>query len=273
MIKRIPCIIIIATVLSLLGLSAKASIIRVPDEFQQIGDAVQAAEAGAIIIVAPGSYKENIEINKPIFLRSSRGAEKTIITAADTNKATIHIHDTSDVTLLSFTIKGSDLAGILVEKTKSLKIIMNKVVNNENGLLMLTTEGCNIFGNKFDSNNSYGFYVNKSTSCSIRSNSASLNGDKGLFLFFSHDNSVLDNKANLNKWNGMLIWSSDNNIIKNNRTLRNMFGFVTGESSGNDVSGNTSVPNLFLILPVFLVYIGFIFYLIQMFVFKTIYGR
>jgi len=273
MIKHIYCVIIIVTMLSLLGLSAEATIIRVPGDYEHIGEAVNAAEPGAIIIVEPGSYSDNIDINKPVFLRSSRGAEKTIITASDTNKPTIHVHDTKDVTILSFTIKGSGLAGILVEKTKSLKIIMNKVITNENGLLMLTIEGCNIFGNNFDSNNSYGLYLNKSTSCRVRSNSTSRNGDKGLFLFSSHNNTVINNKVNMNKWNGMLIWSSDNNVIKNNRTLRNMFGIVTGESSGNELSGNTSLPDLFLILPVLLVYLGFIFYLIQIFLFKTIYGR
>ncbi len=274
MIKQIPVLILITVLLLLVAVSSEAStIIRVPEQYKSISKAVEAAEPGAIIIVASGSYSDNIKITKPVFLRSSRGAAKTIITAADPDTATIHIQGTHDVTLLAFTIKGSTLAGVLIEKTKNLKVMLNHVTDNENGLLMLNTENCNIFGNRFDSNNSYGLYLNKSSSCRVRANSVSLNGDKGLFLFSSDNNTILNNKINMNKWNGMLIWSSNNNVIKHNRTLRNMFGFVTGESSNNDVSDNTSLPDLFLILPILLVYLGFIFYLIQMYAFKMIYGR
>ncbi|MFQ5480479.1 MAG: nitrous oxide reductase family maturation protein NosD [Thermodesulfobacteriota bacterium] len=273
MTKQTSGIIVLTAIFLLLALSAEASIIRVPDEYKTISEAIDAAEPGAIIIVASGTYSENITITKPVFLRSSRGAKKTIITAADADKPTIHIKEAKNVTILAFTVKGSTLAGVLVEKNRDLKIILSNVTENENGVLILNTKKCSIYGNHFDSNNSYGLYLNKASSCVIKENSISRNNDKGLFLFSSHDNAILNNKMNMNKWNGMLIWSSNNNTIKNNHTLRNMFGYVTGESSDNDVSNNTSLPDLFLILPILLIYLGFIFYLIQMYIFKMIYGR
>jgi len=269
MIKWIPGIMALLLLSLLVSHPATASIIRVPGDYKSISEAADKAEPGAIIIVEPGSYRENITINKPLFLRTSRGAEKTTIIADNPDKAAIHVLGAEDVTIIGFTIKDSLVAGILVEKTKRLKVILNKSINNENGLLILSTEGCSIFGNKFDSNNSYGLYLNNSSACTIRENSMSNNGDKGFFLFSSHNNKILNNKVNLNRWNGMLIWASNNNIIKKNKTLRNMFGFVTGESTGNELSENTSLPDLFLILPVLLVYIGFIFYLIQMYLFKA----
>lgn len=271
--KQILGIVVLTTVFFLFGLRAEASIIRVPGDFEHIGEALEAAEPGANIIVHSGSYRENIVIKKPVFLRSSRGALKTTIIAADPSKPAIHVKDTRDVSILAFTIKGSDIAGVIAEKTKNLKVLHNIITENENGLLGLTIEGCNIFSNNLDENNSYGLYLNESRSCRVRSNSISRNRDKGIFLHGSNYNAILDNQVNLNKWNGMLIWSSNNNVIKGNRTLRNMFGFVTGESSDNEVADNTSLPDLFLILPVLLVYLGFIFYLIQLYLFKTIYGR
>jgi len=269
MIKWIPGIMVLVILSVLPCRTAGASIIRVPGDYNSIGTAAEKAEPGAIIIVAPGSYKENIVINKPLFLRSSRGAEKTTIIAEDADKPAIHVLNAEEVTISGFTIKDSLIAGILAEKTIHLKVMLNSVLNNENGLIILTSQRALIFGNHFDSNNSYGLYINKTSSSKVRENTISYNGDKGLFLFSSHNNMISNNRVNLNRWNGMLIWSSNNNIIKNNRTLRNMFGFVTGESSGNDVSGNTSIPDLFLILPVLLIYIGFIFYLIQMYLFKS----
>lgn len=273
MLKQTLGIMVLASVFFIFGVRAEASIIRVPGDYESIGEAVEAAEPGAIIIVGSGTYRENINITKPVFLRSSRGAEKTTIIAADPKRPALIVQGTSDVTILAFTIKGSHLAGILIEKSKNIKVHHSTVTDNENGLLILNIEGCSIFGNNFDRNHSYGLYLNESSSCSIRSNSISNNGDKGVFIFSSHNNVISRNKANMNKWNGMLIWSSNNNVIKENRTLRNMFGMVTGESSNNKLSGNTSLPDLFLILPVFLIYIGFIFYLIQLYLFKTLYGR
>jgi parallel beta-helix repeat protein len=255
------------------SIPAEASIIDVPGDYKSIGEAVAKAEPGSIIIVRPGSYSENIIINKPLFLRTSRGAEKTLITAKDPDKPAIHIIKTKDVTILGFTVKDSLIAGILVEKSKRIKINRNLVIKNENGLIFMSVQNGIIFGNHLDSNNSYGLYINKSSECLVSNNSVSYNGDKGFFIFASHNNFIQNNKINLNRWNGMLIWSSNNNIIKGNKTMRNTFGLVTGESTGNKLSNNTSLPDLFLILPVLLIYIGFIFYLVQMYFFKTISGR
>jgi len=267
--KWFPSILALALLLVLSGRSAWASIIRVPGDYASITEAAARAEPGAIIIVEPGSYKENVLINKPLFLRTSRGADKTTITAENPDKAAIHVLGTQDVTILGFTIKGSLISGILVEKNKNVKIILNKVINNENGLIVISSDRGAIISNNFDSNNSYGLYITKSKEFIVRHNSISNNGDKGLFVYNAHKNSLLDNKINLNRWNGMLIWSSNHNIIKNNRTLRNTFGIVVDESTDNDIANNTSIPDLFLVLPVLLVYLGFIFYLIQMFLFKS----
>ncbi len=253
--------------------AAGAAIIRVPGDFATIADAAEAAEPGSMLIVAPGSYTENIIIKKPLFLRTSRGAQKTIIKAANPDKPVIHITGAENVTILGLTLKDSLIAGVLAEKTKGLKIMLNTIKNNENGVIILASKKGIIFGNIIDSNNSYGLYINESSRFHVRANSISRNNDKGLFLFDSHDNRILKNKVNLNTWNGMLIWSSDNNVIRGNKTLRNMFGFVTGESKNNEVADNTSLPDLFLILPVFLIYIGFLFYLIQMYFFRVIYGN
>jgi len=266
------CITLILAFISFCLLSqaqAKTAIVRVPGDYATIAEAAQKAEPGAMLIVRPGTYKENIVIRKPLFLRSARGAEKTIISAANPDKPVIHVIGTEDVGILGFTLKDSQLSGIIAEKSERLKILYNKVINNENGAIIIKVKKGLVLGNNFDRNNSYGLYISESSQFSVKHNSASRNGDKGLFLFTSDNNKITKNDVNLNRWNGMLIWASNNNVITHNKTMRNMFGFVTGESEGNIVEDNTSLPDLFLILPVFLIYIGFIFYLIQMYLFKV----
>ncbi len=270
--KCIPLILAFFAFCLLPTAEAGPLIVRVPGDYATITEAVSAAPPGAMLIVGPGTYKENVVITKPVFLRSSRMSEKTIISAADRDKPVIHVKDAEDVTILGFTLKDSFISGILVEKARRLKIMHNRTLENENGAIIIGVKKGLIFGNIFDRNNSYGLYISESSGLRVAENSASRNGDKGLFLYSSNNNKLTDNNVNLNRWNGMLIWASNHNIIKNNKTMRNMFGFVTGESDENIISDNTSLPDLFLILPVFLIYIGFIFYLIQMYLFKVFSG-
>ncbi len=267
--KCIPLILAFISLCLLSPAHAGLNIVRVPGDYDTIGEAVSGAQPGAMVIVGPGTYKENVVIRKPLFLRSSRMAKKTIITAADPDKPVIHVKDADNVTILGFTVKDSLIAGILVEKARGLMVMHNRALENENGAIIISADKGLVFGNVFDRNNSYGLYISKSSHLRVMENSASRNGDKGLFLFSSNKNRITNNRVNLNRWNGMLIWASNDNVITNNKTMRNMFGFVTGESDNNVVADNTSLPDLFLILPVFLVYIGFIFYLIQMYLFKV----
>lgn len=53
-------------------------ILRVPDEYPQIQAAIDAAPNGAIILISPGEYRENLTITKSLTLRGA-GPEQTII--------------------------------------------------------------------------------------------------------------------------------------------------------------------------------------------------
>ena len=102
-------------------------------------------------------------------------------------------------------------------------------------------------------------------------NSADSNDDKGLFISKSNKNIITDNSANLNTWNGIIIWSSHANVIKDNKAMRNTYGIVISESDDNDMSGNTTWPNFFIILPIILIYSGILSYLVQKNILKLIY--
>lgn len=69
-------------VLVILGVPVQADVIHVPADYPNIQDAIEAASDGDEIIVAPGTYREVIDLlGKAIYLRSSAGADRTRIDA------------------------------------------------------------------------------------------------------------------------------------------------------------------------------------------------
>ena len=57
---------------------ASAKTIYVPDDYAKIQWAVDAASAGDTIIVRPGTYNENVDVDKPLEIRSY--SHRTLLT-------------------------------------------------------------------------------------------------------------------------------------------------------------------------------------------------
>ncbi len=250
---------------------ASASVIRVPEHYKKIQDAVNAANPNDIIIVNAGTYRENIVIKKTVQLKSAKGPEATVVTAARKTDPVFKIDHAANVNVSGFTATGSGVSGISLHNASGSIIRDNRATGNGDGILVYSSSGNNIISNAADSNARYGIYMEASKGNVLTDNSASLNGDKGIFLSSSRGNTVTDNSANINTWNGILLWSSHGNIIKGNKAMRNTYGIVQGDSDDNDVDDNTTLPNFVLILPIILVYTGVVFYLVQKNIARKIY--
>lgn len=88
--KVVCCFFIVALFLVLLrmgvGVAAAQSIVRVPQNQPTIQAAINAAQNGDTVIVAPGTYFESINFNgKAITIRSEGGPNVTVIDAGGTN--------------------------------------------------------------------------------------------------------------------------------------------------------------------------------------------
>jgi nitrous oxidase accessory protein NosD len=108
--------------------------------FATIGAAVAAAAPNDTILVAQGTYKEQVTITKPLSLVGAN-LENTIIDA--TGDATgIFINGTAsapnsgvtDVTVTGFTVENANFEGILVSNASNVTIAKNEVVNNDKAL-------------------------------------------------------------------------------------------------------------------------------------------
>lgn len=268
--NRLPIAFLI--ILTLMGSSVPllAATINVPADFKTVQEAVNAASANDTIVVGEGTYMENITVPKPLVIRSSKGPAHSIIRALMVRSPVVTIA-ADGVTVEGLGFTGSDISGITLSGVRNSSIINNETTGNWIGITLRRSDGNKISGNTANLNRSYGIYLEYSNSNTVERNTANRNDDKGLFVSYSNDNTITENTLNLNAWEGVLLWVSNNNTITDNRTLRNTFGLIISESSDNALSGNTSFPNIFLILPVLLIYIGVISYLVQKNVLRFIY--
>ena len=259
-------------ILSVPGTDLDAATIRVPGDFGSIQEAVDRAAPADVVIVEEGEYRENVVIKKPVDLRGAGGAGATVVEAAREEEPVFRMEDTENVSLTGFTARGSKVAGIVLRNVRSSRLGNNRAVENTNGIMVYSSHDNTLFNNNADSNEVYGIYMEKSTANRVRENTANRNGDKGIFLSSSHGNTITDNSANLNTWNGILVWSSNENLIRDNWTLRNTYGLVVGESRDNEMEDNTSLPNIFIIMPILLIYTGAVVYLIQKMIVRRLHG-
>lgn len=243
-----------------------AAVLRVPGDFPDVQQAVDSASAGDMVALEKGIYKENIIINKPITLKAAPGS---IIKAADKNSPTVKVTGFG-ATLEGVTATGSEVSGFLLEKAEGARLAGCEASGNWIGITLKRSRNNTLTGNTADANMSYGIYLEYSDGNLVEMNSANRNDDKGMFMSYSRGNTVRNNNVNLNTWNGIMLWASNDNILDGNRTLRNTYGMVISESTGNELTGNTSLPNIFLILPILSIYIGIIWYLIQRNVLKLV---
>ncbi|MBZ0220572.1 MAG: right-handed parallel beta-helix repeat-containing protein [Candidatus Methylomirabilis sp.] len=266
-----PFLAFFLTILFLLPAPMQAATLHVPGDYRSIQEAVDAAAPSDAVVVKDGVYIENVEIMKPLTLSSSNGPAAVLIQAERPDLPAIKVSGTSDVTIAGVSGTGSKAAGILVSGSSNVTVTGNVFTKNGTGIMLSGTSRSVVSWNESSSNAQYGLYMEKSDENRVVSNSSTLNKDKGFFISYSNGNEISGNEVNLNTWDGIMVFSSNNNRITGNKTLRNTYGIVVSESKGNELEENTTLPNLFLILPIVLIYLGIVSYLAQKNILKAVY--
>jgi parallel beta-helix repeat protein len=112
--------------------------------YSTIGAAVAAALPGSAIIVAPGTYKEDVIIGKPLWLIGA-DSNNTIIDAAGLANG-IYVDGLDhpglrNVFVRGFRVENANFEGILVTNTSNLTLKGNHVLGNDKGL-SIDTDTC-----------------------------------------------------------------------------------------------------------------------------------
>jgi parallel beta-helix repeat (two copies) len=230
-----------------------------PDaDYTKIQDAVDAANPGDTIIVYPGTYSENVDVNKDhLTIQSENGADSTIVQAANLYEHTFKI--TADyVSISGFTITGASeeypppsgsyptgsYSGIYLSEAEHCNILDNNISDNNNGIFSSYSSYNEITGNTFTNNsdalgNGFGVYVYGSSDNIITNNNMSLNGQAGVGFSGGSNNTASGNS--ISNSGGIWLHYSTNNTIINNTFSKggiDVQGFL-GHWNSHTIENNT----------------------------------
>jgi hypothetical protein len=243
--------LLIVTVALLLKSASFCSVINVPADQPTIQAGIDAAKNGDTVLVAPGTYKENINFNgKAITVRSSNGAQATIIDGQGLTSAVMFSsNETSTSVLGGFTIQNGNAnnnpegegGGIAVESaspTIKENIIQNNLGSNGGGGIGL------------------GFASPLIERNTIRNNSQSPEvsggiGGGGISVRGASTAQIIGNVIEYNTWptsagGGLSLFAAGSVLVENNLFLGNTSsGEGTAITMANDASGTVIAQNVF----------------------------
>ncbi|MHC4944239.1 MAG: right-handed parallel beta-helix repeat-containing protein, partial [Planctomycetota bacterium] len=121
--------VILSTLLFLPGLAFSATI-KIPDHYPTIQEGIDAAADGDIVLVAAGTYVENIDFKgKAITVASESGPDVTVIDGNQAGGVVIIIGSDSGTELDGFTItNGTDFYGGGIFSWESSPVIKNNLI-------------------------------------------------------------------------------------------------------------------------------------------------
>ena len=215
------------TILLALALSAPASAqaptktLAVPSEHKTIQAAVNAASEGDTILVAAGTYRENIKLKKGVVLRGS-GARSTTIDGGGSGNV---VQGAEGSVLEGFTITGSgsmgrsgNLMDMGISADHAPMTIANCIVSGNNGGIRVFYSPSNIVNNVIKGNKVHGIYNLYSDSL-VANNLVFDNNGYGISNSYSRprllNNTIHNNRAGI--YAEVSIVEVTNNIVANNK--------------------------------------------------------
>lgn len=232
-------------------------VLAVPEEYNSVQAAIQASRIKDTILVAAGTYKENISyLGKNIVVMSDRGAAETVIEAATGNLPVVSINEpvSRSGILEGFTIRGTSGAeGINCDHASP--IIRNCIItscnhdNNGGGIYCDNSNALitnnEIYGN-FTSNTGGGIYCRGPVGPEIGYNiihDNTANQVGGIAMshnatdIYIHHNLILNNGGTGINFSGLSARIHNNTVVGNNG------GLVIMGSSQIDIRNNIVVEN------------------------------
>ncbi len=206
-------------------------------DYTRIQDAINNASDGDTILVYSGTYYENVNVTKQLFLKGiDNGGGKPVVDSGRNDAITLSAGNS--------VLEGFDARsyifnqGITVYSNNNV-IKNNNVSNNQHGILLISSKNNILIGNNASNNFYFGIYLIESNNNTLSGNNANSNTGKpgnlprGIDLYyFSNNNTLIGNDASYN-YAGILLYYSSNNLVYNNIFFNNAYNVIIDSSINN----------------------------------------
>jgi len=217
-----------------------SDVIIVPDDYPTIQAAIDHAKDGDTIKVMPGTYYENIVVNKMLEIIGESGAYVTIIDGGGSGNV---VHLACDgVKINGFTIRnsGSTYNGIYTDLHYNI-IQDNIIENNGEGINLDSSNGNKITGNKIKNNQDEGILVDISHMNVITGNTVTDNNNGIHISFTSNYNGVYSNIISKNNIGVKISETARSNKIYHNDFIDNGQNAYDDKSSDSNIWYNSTL--------------------------------
>jgi len=219
--------------------------IDVPGDYATIQSAVNFADSGDIISVDPGTYYEEVVVDKPLTIGSSSGdPADTIIEGSGGDVFNVKA---DDVEINGFTIK-SGYHGIIQKNANGCTYENNIISYNIFGLniegdLQTTLTGNTIQNNHIHHSYQDAFTMEYTSENIIRGNTVESNSQGGIAVYYSDENLMEDNSLSDQSF-GFHLRGSKNNVIDDNYIYDTNKGvYLEVGSNYNIIVNNTMIKS------------------------------
>ncbi|MFH1680485.1 MAG: right-handed parallel beta-helix repeat-containing protein [Candidatus Eisenbacteria bacterium] len=224
-----------AVLLCLLApVSALSGVLRVPESHETIQAAVDAAGPGDTVLVAPGTYVENVAIKMKdgLALIGEEGWEKTVIDGDSKNSVVYADSNSGTLVFSGLTLKAGDAklngGGLAVRKTATVvrgcRFVGNRAYNSGGGLNLLNCPNNTVEDCLFEQNE-----------CKDEASAVSIIGGRGTIA----GNTIRENTGAI-----AVVLIQSGCVVRNNLIVRNLctdFGAIALQFALNTVMEENTI--------------------------------
>jgi parallel beta-helix repeat protein len=218
--------------------------IIVPDDYEKIQDAIDAASSGDVIFVRSGVYYEHVVIPKNNISLTGENKENTIIDGD--GEGTVLYVMADNVLIKDFKIQNCGMgyidSGVALISVHNCSVWNNILSNNRFGIRIYNSSYCDILSN-IAYNNTIALMVESSSKISAVGNNVTAS-DVGIQVYGSKNCTVFGNVVFNSTLDGIALYYSSSTHILGNNLTNNKSGIRLHQSSNNKIFNNNFVDNV-----------------------------